>query len=78
MRFFLRDKDADKYSDARNNPVSARGQLKESEYVTFENLEGKGKRILFLGNSITLHGVLESIGCHGRWGMAASAPDIYI
>ena len=72
---FLRNKDSDKYSDARNNPVNAKGQLKENEYVNFENLEGKGKRILFLGNSITLHGVLESIGWKVRWGMAASAKE---
>ena len=72
---FLRNKDSDKYSDARNNPVNAKGQLKENEYVNFESLEGKGKRILFLGNSITLHGVLESIGWKVRWGMAASAKE---
>lgn len=32
-------------------------------------------RVLFLGNSITLHGPSESIDWLGNWGMAASAAD---
>lgn len=34
-----------------------------------------GERMVFLGNSITLHGVMTSIGWTNQCGMAASAPE---
>jgi len=57
------------------NTVSADNQLKENPVVTFENLAGKGKRILFAGNSITRHAPLAEIGWFNDWGMAASSKD---
>jgi len=65
----------DQYSQMDKNTVSAEGQLKESELVKFDNQSGKGTRILFAGNSITLHGDRPSIGWHGCFGMAASAKE---
>jgi hypothetical protein len=35
----------------------------------------KADKVLFLGNSITLHGPAPAIGWLGNWGMAASAED---
>ena len=57
------------------NTVSARGQLKSSDCVMFEHLERKGLRVMFMGNSITCHGIKHEIGWHNRWGMAASAKE---
>lgn len=55
------------------NSVSAENQLKESEYVSYINPEGKGRRIMFVGNSITRHGVNLEIGWNNDFGMAASS-----
>lgn len=57
------------------NTVEAKNQLKESEVVRFERLESSGLRVMFVGNSITLHGVKEDIGWMNCWGMAASTKE---
>lgn len=59
----------------RKNTVNAKGQLKKNDYVTFENKEGNGVRVLFVGNSMTRHGILPEIGWYGDYGMAASSKD---
>ena len=57
------------------NTVPAKDQLKDQNCIRFFNTAGTGKRILFVGNSITLHGYRPEIGWYGRWGMAASAEE---
>ena len=59
--------------DFYNNTVSSANQLKDSEKTSFGG--GEGLKVLFIGNSITRHGILESIGWYSDCGMAASAPD---
>ena len=54
------------------NTVDARNQLRDSELVRFDNPAGSGIRVMFVGNSITLHGPKAEIGWHHDWGMAAS------
>ena len=55
-----------------------------AQFVYFDPTEALGQqefgslkadRILFLGNSLTLHGPKAEIGWAGNWGMAASAQD---
>lgn len=55
------------------NTVSSIDQV--PDHMQFENKGGKGKRILFLGNSITRHAVKKEIGWFHDWGMAASAKE---
>jgi len=54
------------------NTVSAYAQLPESEFCYSFGETGSGPRVLFLGNSITLHGVAPHIGWNRLCGMAAS------
>jgi hypothetical protein len=67
--------DKEKFTEMAKNTVSSKDQLKESDIIKFHHKDGEGKRILFVGNSITLHGVKRNIGWHNEWGMAASAED---
>ena len=66
---------SERYSQIQKNTVDASNQLKDSKSIRFINPNGSGKRIMFVGNSITLHGVKESIGWYNEWGMAASARE---
>ncbi len=63
------------YEQLKKNTVSAAQQLRDDAFVQFMNPEGKGIRVLFAGNSITLHGAAENIGWPHVWGMAASAKE---
>lgn len=65
----------DIFNQIKKNTVSAENQLKISQQIQMYNPDGKGKRILFLGNSITLHGASPENGWFGEWGMAASSME---
>ena len=57
------------------NTVKAENQLGGKPKVAFECEYGKGKRVLFVGNSITRHRPKSEIGWFNDWGMAASSKD---
>lgn len=64
-----------KYGQLKKNTVNAKGQLTDSKSVRFFGAENTGVRVMFVGNSITLHGVLAEIGWNNEWGMAASSAE---
>jgi len=66
---------ADPYRQMDKNTVDAANQLKGAGPVRFINPEGTGRRILFIGNSMTLHGINEELGWKNECGMAASSPE---
>lgn len=66
---------ANDYSQMQKNTVSSENQVKIGETIYAENIDGKGIRVLFAGNSITLHDIRPSLGWHLHCGMAASSPD---
>ncbi len=55
------------------NTVPADDQVFEK--VQFVEEEGAAIKVLFLGNSITLHEPAPAIGWNNAWGMAASARE---
>ena len=56
----------------RENTISAERQVSE---LIFRSERDGNPKILFIGNSITLHGVKPEIGWHWLWGMAASSKE---
>lgn len=71
----INEKENNSYSQLEKNTVSSTKQLKENQCVRFFNLGAMGKRIMFVGNSMTLHGIKDDIGWHIECGMAASKKE---
>ena len=63
------------YEQLKKNTVSAQNQLASGKYVRIENPDGKGKKVLFVGNSITVHEPDPAVGWLLTCGMSASTPE---
>lgn len=62
-------------NDHSENTVSAKGQMVNTDTLRYYGNPEAKKRILIVGNSITRHGPLASIGWERDWGMAASSEE---
>ena len=60
-------------TDFQANPVPALGQNAKDQ-MSFDETK-TGPRVLFVGNSITLHGPRPQIGWTNNWGMAATSRE---
>ena len=60
---------------AEQNNVESKNQLDSSRYVTKVIKEENALKVIFVGNSITLHAPKLEIGWNGNWGMAASKKE---
>lgn len=65
----------EQYASMKKNTVDSRNQLGKDPCVRFDTYDGTGPRVLFLGNSITLHSPRPEVGWHDDWGMAASCEE---
>ena len=59
--------------DIEANNVPSDNQVKR--HICIETAPGAKFKLLFAGNSITIHDPAPDIGWYGSWGMAASAKD---
>ena len=71
----LNHNSSDQFAQMKKNTVDAKGQLRANQFVTFHNAAGRGPRVMFVGNSITLHAPKPEIGWYGNFGMAASEEE---
>ncbi len=62
-------------SSIEENTVPSYNQLKGAPSCYTLKPDGRGLRVLFIGNSITLHGIMPEIGWHNLCGMAASCVE---
>ena len=71
----IQDREREGMRQIEKNTVNPREQMKENGHVFFEMPDNQGIRVMFLGNSITLHAPAPEIGWNRFCGMAASARE---